>query len=1089
MPSFSQEFELFELFGDVLCSQASGDVINDRVDSIQLPPAVASSWKRFLDQSAVAVTKKNPYPWQVMPALEQDQTKKAMNDFKKDPQWPEYRKLLKELTTFSQSQASQEMAAPRPQLQIPGQSSQGASRLQVPGISSSTGEAPSGPRRSGRTVSPSSRLRGYAVARGSSDRHRRANSNASSDDQGLSGGESGDRRYETPDDDSDEDVYRPPSNAQRRRGDTGKRFASARDDAEEEDKDDEDDEDDEEEVDRVTARGRATKRFRATDKEAGHFQQARGRQSASTKQSRTLPRQPTRMNGQSSATAIDLELLADEPDKSFDVEEDTDNRGKGAEEIRQLRDDMKARLPKLQGNEPREWRMSVINKLSSKYILYYYDLLKRYQDRDGKVHYTWKCRCCKNLFHPQAGQNSNLISHVKGTQTRGSCNDRFKPQTPGVMPFDEFEPSAKETAQAPEAPVPKSFTGEHARMAKWRTQVSDATRSKQAQVLRRSILIWIVMTSQPFTAPTNPYFAAMLHAANPAAAFDSIRSPRTIGRDLDFLYKSLYSQAITSIQAAPGKFTIQHDVWTTPSGRDAFLAVHASWIDNHFRPRTACIGFDRLGMDHTGAVLAGHLAGFLDASELWGKWSGLVVCDAAESNVRAARFIGQEIQKPNHNIPDDVKAQKHLEDFSILDNVILCFAHGLNRAVVDGAKAAGAHVTMVDKTQDKVVRPTIMIDATAAGGDIQAWEEMQAGMVGEKVDAAMIKEVQEQYQEIDDDVAAVFDDPEPADTSPSQGQPAGGEDREIVQDYATDDNIESASSAPDRLHKCLVKIRASTKAIAHFQEMLINAYPEPIKRPTLPSLRNDTRWNSFLRELRGCVKAQKAFIQLFNSDETDTWTPFKLTAAEWKAMDRLCTALECAETITMDVQRVQCSVAEVLLFHFILKSSIRFQLSQLGSLSENDPAYGVVLAMKAIQTKIEKYRSKAVLNNTIVVATALHPAARDWLPKRYPEIKDVQTLMREYANRYVGKKAGEARPLARSKKIDDRYLKYLDIDGLDADPEENDPISDAEQVQPNDEVDLYFSDRYVWDDTTDGPTSTEQALKWWKRHRDVLPRL
>ncbi|KAK0520610.1 hypothetical protein OC835_007151 [Tilletia horrida] len=164
----------------------------------------------------------------------------------------------------------------------------------------------------------------------------------------------------------------------------------------------------------------------------------------------------------------------------------------------------------------------------------------------------------------------------------------------------------------------------------------------------------------------------------------------------------------------------------------------------------------------------------------------------------------------------------------------------------------------------------------------------------------------------------------------------------------------------------------------------------------------------------------------------------------------------------MDVQRVQCSVAEVLLFHFILKSSIRFQLSQLGSLSENDPAYGVVLAMKAMQTKIEKYRSKAVLNNTIVVATALHPAARDWLPKRYPEIKDVQTLMREYANRYVGKKAG---------------------------PEENDPNSDAEQVQPNDEVDLYFSDRYVWDDTTDGPTSTEQALRWWKRHRDVLPRL
>ncbi|KAK0524439.1 hypothetical protein OC835_005922 [Tilletia horrida] len=1073
MPTFQQEYELFEILGDMMSSQKSEPELKEQlkgqVSQLELPPTVDARWQRFFGENVQAVLKKdaNLYNWTVMPECEHEGTQKAMDSVKKNPSWEEYRRIYKELTTLSQSQSTQASAAPRSALQVPGRSS-GTSGLLVPG--SSLGQELPAPRRSGRTLSPSARLRGYAVERNTSS-HRR---DAPQDD-----GHDSDQEEED-DDDSEEDNYEPPSNAQALKSRGRKRRAS-RSEQDEEDEEEDEDEDDVEGLVGDTRRGRTTKRFRATQKESQQFTEARGRQSVNTANSRVSARARALNSGTSSATAIDVDALTEQ----FDKEDAAAYRGKGGEDTRALRDEAKARLPPLDPKESAEWRATVINNLSSKYVLYYFDLLRRFQDRKNKLHYIWICRCCKSEFNPQAGQNSNLIAHIKGTQSRGTCPDRFQPQVRGVKPYNEFEPQPAEIAEAGSGPagpvVHKSHRGEHQAMSSWR--------------------------NQPFTAPTNPYFAAMLHAANPAAALDSIRSPRTIGRDLDDMYTSLFGQAIAAIKAGPGKFSLQHDVWTTPSGRDAFFAVHANWIDSDFCARTACIGFEQLGMDHTGAVFAGHLAGILDATGLWSKWSGLVVCDAAESNVRAARFLGHEINDPKHKIPD--AAHKFLQDFSVYDNVILCFAHGLNRAVVDAAKAAGAHVTMLDKDADKIIRPTIMIDGTAVGGDLRAWQELETDKAGEKVTAALLNEVEAEYNEIDNDVAMLLDNPEMEEGEDSRGgeeedsgaarDRAGDQDEAaaavngIVADYTADDGVAPASSASERLHKCLVKIRASTKAIKHFEQMIKQAYPEEVNGRTLPALRNDTRWNSFLRELRGCVKVQKAFTQLINSDDTETWTPFKLTANEWKAMERLCTSLECAETITMDVQRLQCSVAEVLLFHFILKSSLRSQLQKLVSIPVTDPAYAVVKAMNAMEIKIAKYRDKALLNETIVVATALHPSSREWLPKRYPELKETQKLVRQFLDRYVGQQALSPRPVARPTTIDERYRKFMDVEDVDDMDDDDANAGATDALTPSapsiDEVSMYFSDRFIWDDVADGPNNTEQALKWWKRHKEVLPRL
>ncbi|KAK0519254.1 hypothetical protein OC835_003319 [Tilletia horrida] len=90
--------------------------------------------------------------------------------------------------------------------------------------------------------------------------------------------------------------------------------------------------------------------------------------------------------------------------------------------------------------------------------------------------------------------------------------------------------------------------------------------------------------------------------------------------------------------------------------------------------------------------------------------------DAAEVNVRAIRFLAWEVQDEKRSLPD--KVREYLLPFTIADNVVLCLAHGLSRTVVDGLAAAGAHVTMVNKDQFKVIRPSIIIDVTEVGGSV-----------------------------------------------------------------------------------------------------------------------------------------------------------------------------------------------------------------------------------------------------------------------------------------------------------------------------------------------------------------------------------
>ncbi|CAD6974240.1 unnamed protein product [Tilletia controversa] len=143
-------------------------------------------------------------------------------------------------------------------------------------------------------------------------------------------------------------------------------------------------------------------------------------------------------------------------------------------------------------------------------LLYYFDLLSRKEGnpkpgKKDRMIYTWRCRCClKCLDHP-VGQTGNLVAHIRGTQLRGTCPSREKPQTPGVDPY--VEESGGELKPAPTG-VPASKS--RASIAATSYHGADTTerlygsQDINAPLVRRLALINVVENTLPFEFVKSP---------------------------------------------------------------------------------------------------------------------------------------------------------------------------------------------------------------------------------------------------------------------------------------------------------------------------------------------------------------------------------------------------------------------------------------------------------------------------------------------------------------------------------------------------------------------------------------------------------
>ena len=707
-------------------------------------------------------------------------------------------------------------------------------------------------------------------------------------------------------------------------------------------------------------------------------------------------------------------------------------------------------------------------------------------------HYRWQCRCCGiTRSHAENSTTSNLVKHIRNKKDSEACSHRYKPKNPVVRPYSEEADTYVDQDPADAGRDTREsavIASSRSRMQDWRQSVRELTAAKQTLVQRRATLVWMVMTAQPFIATSNDYFRQMVAALNPTLGLDALKSARTMIRDLQLLHESLFGQAMSDIKAGPARFCLQHDTWTTPNRREAFLAVHVSWVDDSWQTRSACIAFERLGAEHTGATFAGHLAGILDRNQLWDRWSGLIVSDAAESNVRAVRFLQREISKDDRTLSAETRGR--LLPFSIGHNLVLCFAHGLNRAVVDATAAAGMPTAMLNRDEAKIIRPAIFLDATDVGGSLEMIEpgDQSAQAEGPGADAGSI---QAEYVALQSEVDELMLELETG----SDAEDGPGDDGGSTTDF--DDSIEAAMLLDDyraepkssgegpiaRLHECLKKIRSSSKRIKEFEEVIASSYLGEPTGHRLPTLRGATRWNSFLREVRGCIKIQKAFTMWINSDESDTWTKYKLRQSEWLALAQLCDVLECAETVTLDVQQASSSIADVLFFHRVLRVSLSKQLAKLDNIAANDPAQCLKQAIKAMQLKLSKYERKASANTTIVTASLLHPQHRSKPLAQPPDGESPAALLRSMCDRFVGQVTPATAAPAQGTASKSKYSKYYE------DEDEDDiHVASTSTTATTDEVDLYFSDRYPWMESLESH-STKGALAWWKQHTSFFPRL
>ncbi|CAD6891735.1 unnamed protein product, partial [Tilletia caries] len=442
-------------------------------------------------------------------------------------------------------------------------------------------------------------------------------------------------------------------------------------------------------TDRSSAETAPKKKFRPTQQEQEVYTNTRASSAVQSHHRGSAPR----LSGQALNDAR-IEQDGDGPDNDQAAQDECERRGFGAEETRKARAEAKDRqkdVVRAKNGRIQDWRYPALNEVQSITVLKYFDPVSKLEPSPGFIKsITWKCRCCHRTFTAAPGITTNLLGHLNAKPGRGPCPDRDNPLTKGVEPWIPSWAKDDESARVPEPAKGRDLDAMSQRsfMSKWTKQVRRSALETQTANQRRATLVWIVMTSQPFTAARNQHFRRMMARANTAVGESALKSARTIGRDLDKMHSSLFTQAIEAIKTANTKFSIQHDGWTTRNRRAAFLAVHASWIDGNFVRREACIAFNQLGADHTGATFAAHIVSILKENKLWDHWSGVIVSDAAESNIRASRFIQLEVDSEIGS----VVPMRH----KIVDSLVLCFAHGLNRAVLDGTAAAGAELAMVE---------------------------------------------------------------------------------------------------------------------------------------------------------------------------------------------------------------------------------------------------------------------------------------------------------------------------------------------------------------------------------------------------------
>ncbi|KJZ68331.1 hypothetical protein HIM_12278 [Hirsutella minnesotensis 3608] len=110
----------------------------------------------------------------------------------------------------------------------------------------------------------------------------------------------------------------------------------------------------------------------------------------------------------------------------------------------------------------------------------------------------------------------------------------------------------------------------------------------------------------PLSCATWPEYQALLTAINPAVEEFLVDSSSTVASDLDRAYDTHQQSVCRWLEGARSLVHIAMDVWSSPQ-RKAYIAVHAQWVDEAYKPRKALLGLPNLRRSHAGAAMTPHL--------------------------------------------------------------------------------------------------------------------------------------------------------------------------------------------------------------------------------------------------------------------------------------------------------------------------------------------------------------------------------------------------------------------------------------------------------------------------------------------------
>ncbi|KAJ6437990.1 putative AC transposase [Purpureocillium lavendulum] len=207
----------------------------------------------------------------------------------------------------------------------------------------------------------------------------------------------------------------------------------------------------------------------------------------------------------------------------------------------------------------------------------------------------------------------------------------------------------------------------------------------------------------PLSFATWPEYQALLTAVNPAVQDLLTDSGNTVAADLDKAYEAHQDSVKKRLGRARSLIHIAMDVWSSPQ-RKAYIAVHAQWVDEAYRPRKALLGFPNLRRSHAGAAMAPHLMRIIRKYNLAHR-IGYFTGDNDTKNDTCLRHLAAELSQEDGLTFDPVSSRTrcagHIINLS-LQAFLFATSEGALQAAMEQAQDEASGVTVAEALHDQI---------------------------------------------------------------------------------------------------------------------------------------------------------------------------------------------------------------------------------------------------------------------------------------------------------------------------------------------------------------------------------------------------